>query len=124
MGGSLLISKQREKNLIICLAYFVRYGYLALMVIVLYILSKMQLNPKTLVYVFSGGITLDGIYHFIGLRFRFKHLYCAMENAYHKKMTPNNSGNYTKEMKRDIIFIGCFFTIMGIILIILNYRCH
>lgn len=64
---------------IIVLAYFHRYGCFALMFLLFFLSNnKMMLGLSLLVYAF---------YTLFGYLFRWKHIYCSYQNAYHQKMT-------------------------------------
>ncbi len=102
---------KKEKN-ILALAYFVRYGYIALMFALIFIMGLLQLRTVAK-YFFCIAIILDGVYYLVGRKLKFKHLYCAMQNAYHQEMTPHNSGNYPSRMERDIFLIGILFIGLG-----------
>jgi hypothetical protein len=110
-----------SRRLIICLAYFSRYGYFTLMVVVLWILKIFGITGDIISYTLFGMLNLYGIYLLVGLRLKFKHLYCAMQNAYHQKMTPYYSFDFTFEMGRDLKFICCFFIVLGFIGIVAIY---
>lgn len=110
-----------SKKSIIYFAYFIRYGYFALIVLVLWAIKKLNVTSDIFGYTLFGMATLYGIYFLVGLQFKFKHLYCAMQSAYRQRMTPYYSCDFTYKMERDIRFIGCFFIIIGIIGIIVIY---
>ncbi len=105
--------RSNEEKIIILLAYFIRYGYWITMIILEFLLKS-----PYVIFVMSA---LYGIHHLIGLRLHFRHLYCSMQDAYHEKMSLYNSGKYTGKMKKEIIFIGCFFLIIGVIGIFMVY---
>ncbi len=102
---------KKEKN-ILALAYFVRYGYIALMFALIFILGLLQLSVVAK-YFFFIAIIIYGAYYLVGRKLKFKHLYCAMQNAYRQEMTPRNSGTYPWCMERDIICIGVIFIGLG-----------
>jgi len=105
--------RNKEEKIIILLAYYIRYGYWVTMIALEFLIK----SP----YVFFVMSALYGLYHLIGLRYHFRHLYCSMQDAYHENMSRYNSGNYTDEMKKDILGIGCFFLIIGVIGILIFY---
>lgn len=69
----------------------------------------------------GGMCILFGIYHFLGLRFKFRHLYCASQLLEHREMTPCSSDCFTQRMKKDIKLFGFLFTILGVVMIIISY---
>lgn len=121
MEGKFLSSRRKERN-IIYLAYFFRYGYLASMALILWRLAAIDVPANIQEYVFFSMSVIFGIYSLIGLRFRFKHVYCAMQNAYHQKMTPNNIYSFPLDMVRDLKYSGLFFIIIGVLGILGVYK--
>jgi hypothetical protein len=116
------LSSKKEENIIVCLAYFVRYGYFALAILVICGLSAMGITKNIIEIVFFIMSTLYGMYHLLGTRFEFKHLYCSLQNAYHQKMTPNTAYDFSWVMKRDAKFIGYIFIAIGILGILAVYK--
>lgn len=113
--GSLKLTRKEKRN-IIWLAYFVRYGYWVLYILGLHILGEMNAPRIPTALIRSGMLAFFGLYHLIGLHFRFRHLYCAMQEAYYEKMTPQHFSDFTRKMKKDIRFIGWFFLLGGSLL--------
>jgi hypothetical protein len=64
-------------------------------------------------------VMLYGVYMLVSLKFRFIHVYCGLQSAYHQKMTPYKPFEFTQEMKRDLKYIGIFFIIAGVVLLAL-----
>ena len=114
------LAKNRNNSIVI-LAYFNRYGYFVIMILILLVLKSRNVTGNGKLLAFFSMFALYGIYTLLGLIFNFKHLYCAMQNAYHQKMTPNDSTYFTNKMQRDLKFIGFFFTIVGILGIAVTY---
>ena len=113
---------KKEKN-ILALAYFIRYGYFALTIVLMFIIALLQLRTAAKYFLFIA-IIIYGVYHLVGRKLNFKHLYCAMQNAYRQEMTPRNFGTYPSRMERDIVLIGILcigFGTLGI-LVLLFYK--
>lgn len=117
-GGYMIKTKQEKR--IVYLAYFCRFGFFALMLL-LGLGLRISIFKEYTKYFLPGIGILYGTYLLLGLRFRFKHIYCAMQEAYKQKMTPNSSCNFTKEMVRDLLVIGSGFVLGGVVGIIVVY---
>ena len=73
-GGYMIKTKQEKR--IVYLAYFCRYGFFAFMLLLGLGLRISTFKEYTKYFLPGIGI-LYGTYLLLGLRFRFKHLYCA-----------------------------------------------
>jgi hypothetical protein len=116
-GDCMLTAKQEKR--IIYLAYFCRYGYIAFMLLLLFGLRLSNFKEYTNFLLYWMAI-FYGMYLLIGLRFRFKHLYCAMQDSYHQKMTPRSSCAFTDTMVRDILILGFGFILGGTVAIVVT----
>lgn len=103
--------KKTNKRQIIILAYANRYFYPIL--ILVFVLYCNFLLTGIALLVFST-------YQFIGYKCKWKHIYCSYQNAYRKKMTPNNI-NWNKVKKSDAYGIPVIFGVIGIMCIILYF---
>ena len=110
------MTKKKKKNTrdhtdIIVLAYFHRYGWFALTLLLLFFP-----NSKMLIGI---SICAYAIYTLFGYLFRWKHIYCSYQNAYHQKMTPNHIN--WKDIKRsDVYGVSAIFFVLGIALILVT----
>lgn len=103
----------RQERRIVRLAWFFRYGYFGLMLVLLFVLGALGAGREVRASLIFGMMLLYGLYFLIGLRLRFRHLYCVIENANHQRMTPGNRGGFTKSMRRDILGVGWIFVVIG-----------
>ena len=93
----------------ILLAFFHRYIWWALLILVLSITKNK--------YVLSIGLIVYSIWTFLGYIFRWKHIFCSYQNAYHMPMTPNKvRWNTVKES--DAYGVPAVFLILGIALLL------
>lgn len=72
---------KKRNSRIIALAYFHRYGWIAVMLIC-FIITKSLYTIGAFSIAFS-------IWSLIGYRLKWKHIFCSYQNAYHMSMTPN-----------------------------------
>ena len=103
--------KNSNYKLTIVLAYANRYLFPVLL-----------LAPLIFEKILISGIAflIYAIYELIGYKCKLKHIFCSYQNAYHKKMTPNNI-NWSLIRKSDAYGIPAIFGIFGILLIIVHY---
>jgi hypothetical protein len=96
-------------NQIKALAYFHRYGWIAVMMI------SFATRPEQMMYIFSFCSIAFSIWSLIGYKKKWKHIYCSFQNAYHQKMTPNNI-QWHKIKKSDAYGVPFIFLIFGLAL--------
>lgn len=74
-----------KNTAVIVLAYLHRYGLIA----VLCVFLAVSQADTDLLYM---GIFLlvYSVWTFVGYRWKWEHIYCSYQNAYHEKMTPNS----------------------------------
>ncbi len=103
--------KNSNYKLTIVLAYANRYLYPILL------LASLVFEN----FLISGiAFLIFAIYELVGYICKWKHIFCSYQNAYHKKMTPNNI-NWSLVRKSDAYGIPAFFGICGILSIIIYY---
>ncbi|MBR0227487.1 MAG: hypothetical protein IJQ62_03970 [Clostridia bacterium] len=73
--------KRAAVGWIIFLAYFHRYGWIALVFPCLVTKKYFALGIELVAY---------SLWSLAGYLFRWKHMYCSYQNAYHTKMTPDH----------------------------------
>lgn len=111
------MKKKRKKSSvdhmdIIALAYFHRYGCFALMLLLLFFSYNMIL--------FGSSLLVYAAYSLFGYLFRWKHIYCSYQNAYHQKMTPTHIN--WKDIKRsDAYGIPAIFFVFGVALMLVQF---
>ena len=97
-------------KLVILLAYFHRYGWIALTLIIMYFTDSFSpLSISCIVY---------SAWTFLGYIFRWKHIYCSYQNAYHNTMTPNTV-DWDNVKKTDTYGIPIVFMLFGIGLLLI-----
>lgn len=92
---------------IIALAYFHRYGWIAAMFALTFILRKVF-------YVWSISMIVYAAWTFIGYKLRWRHIFCSYQNAGHRKMTPERI-DWDWIEKYDAYGIPIFFFVMGLV---------
>ena len=98
---------------VVALAYFHRYGWIATMVVLVTIMLKLA------IYIIGISFILFSLWTLIGYKLKWRHIYCSLQNAYHKKMTPC-SIHWSEIKKSDIYVSSVLFLILGLILLIIN----
>ena len=90
--------------------FFIRYGFFILLATVLLGLKLAQATRMITIFALGGMLFLYGLYFLLGLQFKFKHLYAAMQAIYHDKTTVD-----IHSLDKDMKITGCFFTVIGMI---------
>ncbi len=101
--------KKKPNILIVALAYFHRYGWIVLMLLLMCIIRKMC--------VLGIGCVAFSVWTFFGYILRWKHIYCSYQNAYHMPMTPDNI-NWDTVKKTDAYGIPAILMILGVALLL------
>ena len=97
--------KKQAITSITLLAYFHRYGWWVLLVLVTFFTKNL--------YVLSIGLIIFAIWSFLGYIFQWKHIFCSYQNAYRKQMTPDNI-QWVSIKKSDALGVPLIFFVMGI----------
>ncbi|MBQ4140957.1 MAG: hypothetical protein IJD70_06435 [Clostridia bacterium] len=112
--ASIQYHKQKSSTLpdktnagIIALAYFHRYGWIAVMFALTFILRKVF-------YVWSISMIVYAAWTFIGYKLRWRHIFCSYQNAYHIKMTPERI-DWDSIEKHDAYGVPLLFLVMGLV---------
>jgi len=112
--ASIQYQKQKKSTLpdktyagIIALAYFHRYGWIAVMFALTFIL-------RNVFYVWSISMIVYAAWTFIGYKLRWRHIFCSYQNAGHRKMTPERI-DWDRIEKYDAYGIPIFFFVMGLV---------
>ena len=92
---------------IIALAYFHRYGWIAVMFALTFILRKVF-------YVWSISTIVYAAWSFVGYKCRWRHIFCSYQNAYHIKMTPERI-DWDRIEKHDAYGVPVLFLVMGLV---------
>ena len=80
-----MVMHKWKNTAVIVLAYLHRYGLIAVLCVFLAVFQA----DTDLLYM---GIFLlvYSVWTFVGYRWKWEHIYCSYQNAYHEKMTPNS----------------------------------
>lgn len=117
MRRSTINRTQRRRFGIILLAYLHRYAY-PLLAVILPLLTQSKMNA---VLYMGIAFILLALYDFLGFKFRWIHIFCSYQNAYHKRMTPDHI-NWNSIKKSDAYGIPLLMVGLGMTMIIL-YLC-
>ncbi len=98
---------------VVALAYLHRYGWIATMMVLVMIMPKLKFYTLGICFILFSLWTL------IGYKLKWRHIYCSLQNAYHKKMTPY-SIRWSEIKKSDIYVSSVLFLIFGLMVLIMN----
>jgi hypothetical protein len=93
---------------IIALAYFHRYGWIAVM------LGLAFLFREVFFFVFSTGSISYAVWTLVGYKRRWRHILCSFQNAYRERMTPYNA-SWGRIKKSDIYGTSAIFLVLGLV---------
>ena len=96
----------REKK-IIALAYFHRYGWIALL------FACVAIYPKAIFLTWGIGFIAYAIWSYVGYKLRWKHIFCSYQNAYRLSMTPDNI-RWGWVKKSDAYGVPIIFFVIGV----------
>ena len=115
--GSKHMSKgtAKEKR-IIALAYFHRYGWIAIMT------GLILLIPQYTLLIVSLCFIAISLWSLIGYKLKWKHIYCSHQNAHRKDMTPHHIC-WTHIKKSEAYGGPLIFLIMGVALFAVMMLC-
>ena len=69
---------------VIALAYFHRYGWIAIMV------GLVLIIPKHALQILGSCFLALSLWSLVGYKLKWKHIYCSFQNAHRKDMTPHH----------------------------------
>lgn len=109
--------KRQDKRVKI-LAIFWRYGCLLLMFVSFCLLARYRRH-----FVFAIPIIVYGLYTIVIAKLSCEHFIVGMQNAYRMKMIPYqpHPEDWLKKIKRDGIFTGVLFTVLGTAVALASY---
>lgn len=105
-------AKQRRKRVMI-LAGLLRYGLPSSVLILALIIGKVTGSARATVATLGAGCLILGLYELLGFLLRFKHFYCAYQNAYYQDMSPDMV-DWRKVRKIDAYGVPAIFITLGI----------
>ena len=91
---------------IIALAYFHRYGWLAVIFVLVLIFQETF-------YVFAASMIGYAVWTFVGYKCRWRHIFCSYQNAGHRKMTPERI-DWDSMKKYDAYGLPVVFLVLGL----------
>ena len=94
---------------IIALAYFHRYGWIAVMLVCL------AIWPEKMMHILAVSSLVFSVWSFFGYKKKWKHIYCSYQNACHQKMTPNHI-QWHKVKKSDAYGVPFIFFLFSLAL--------
>ena len=110
-----LLKWKTRNRVIIALALAHRYLWPVLQILVPLLLGGENW------FLFMGiGVSTFAVYTFAGYKLRWKHIYCSYQNAYRKKMTPDNICWGTIK-KSDAYGVPIIFGVLGVACIVCHF---
>lgn len=117
--------KYRQRNTVIkTFALLYRYVFPLAICIVPFQITKLFYENSRYGFSLWFGIMsiLYAAYSLIGYLCKWKHIYCAFQNAYHQEMTPDHI-NWNKIKKSDAYGIHAIFFALGLMFLIVSFLC-
>ena len=105
----------KEKR-IIALAYFHRYGWIAIMT------GLILLIPQYALLIVSLCFIAISLWSLVGYKLKWKHIYCSWQNAHRKDMTPHNIC-WTCVKKSEAYGVPLISLVMGVALFVVMMLC-
>ena len=103
------LNKRAASNWIIFLAYFHRYGWIAV------VFPCWLLTNKA--FILAIGLIAYALWSLAGYLFRWKHIYCSYQNAYKIKMTPDHV-DWDRIKKSDAWGLPLVFGCLGLAMLL------
>ena len=94
---------------VIALAYFHRYGWIAIMAGLIFVIPQYTLLIVGLCFVTTA------LWSLIGYKLKWKHIYCSYQNAHRKDMTPHHIC-WTHIKKSEAYGETLIFLVMGVLI--------
>ena len=92
----------------IALAFFHRYGWIAVMFLFAAIFNDYA------IHVLTGGFMIFSIWTFVGYKCKWKHIFCSYQDTYHAKMTPG-AIDWDWVKKKDAYGVPLIFLVVALI---------
>ena len=105
-------AKQRRKRVMI-LAGLLRYGLPISVLVLALIVGKVTGSGRAAVAALGAGCLILGLYELLAYLLKWKHFYCAYQNAYYQDMTPDKI-DWEKVRKSDAYGVPAIFITLGI----------
>ena len=101
---------------VIALAYFHRYGWIAVMIGLVFILPK-----HTLLIVGLCSIAAS-LWSLVGYKLKWRHIYCSVQNTHRKDMTPHHIC-WSHIKKSEAYGVPLLFLTLGVALLVVTILC-
>lgn len=101
---------------VIALAYFHRYGWIAIMMGLVFLIPQYALLIVSLCFIATS------LWSLIGYKLKWKHIYCSHQNAHRKDMTPHHIC-WTHIKKSEAYGVPLIFLVMGVALFAVMMLC-
>jgi hypothetical protein len=101
---------------VIALAYFHRYGWIAIMMGLVFLIPQYALLIVSLCFIATS------LWSLIGYKLKWKHIYCSHQNAHRKDMTPHHIC-WTHIKKSEAYGVPLVFLVMGVALFAVMMLC-
>ncbi len=89
--------------------------FIALILFLSVLVGYLMNNLNYTLIGFSSGLIIMGIYYAIGIKLKWRHVYCMLQKSNRHKMTPNDI-NWHSISKIDLIGFPITFLILGLII--------
>lgn len=109
-------SRSSRHTWIILLAYWHRYVFLILSVVLPLMMARTRTDALTGMGI---GMLSYGLYTLIGYLLRWKHIYCSFQSTAHQRMTPGDI-RWRLIRKSDVYSDAGIFSGMGLALILVR----
>ena len=96
---------------VIALAYFHRYGWIAIMTGLIFLIPQYALLIVSLCFIATA------LWSLIGYKLKWKHIYCSHQNAHRRDMTPHHIC-WTDIKKSEAYGVPLIFFVMGVTLFV------
>ena len=101
---------------VIALAYFHRYGWIAIMMGLVFLIPQYALLIVSLCFIATS------LWSLIGYKLKWKHIYCSHQNAHRKDMTPHHIC-WTHIKKSEAYGGPLIFLVIGVALFAVMMLC-
>ena len=97
-------------------AYFHRYGWIAVM------MGCIAIWPEYMCWIFGLSDIIFAVWTYVGYRLKWRHIYCSFQDADHQEMTPYSSLRYPIK-KSDAYGVPLIFLTLGFLMLFVGTMC-
>ena len=101
---------------VIALAYFHRYGWIAIMIGLVFIL------PKHALLIVSLCSIATSLWSLVGYKLKWRHIYCSFQSTHRKAMTPHHIC-WSHIKKSEAYGVPLLFLALGVALLVVMILC-